>query len=118
MATENKEMIFAISTVSEMEALEKAVSKAIDEAMKMANTGDGGTCNFDECLLDVKIPKRLANKSWLKLRKREYGFYKGAYEIMDLPVYGQGDRRTRMAEAACKSLCAQGYSAFVHYQMD
>lgn len=113
-----EQLITEIKTMQQMEALAAAIKTAAAEAMKYACTEDGGTCNFDECLLDVKIPKRIIDKSGAKLRKREYGIFRGSYELYDIPSYGQGNCRTRMARAACASLRNSGYSAFVHYQID
>ena len=84
-------------------------------------TEDGGTCNFDSVILKIKIPAELAPQTWVQLDKmlvRDYGrMWRGCY-MVDIPLSGQANRRTRMAEAACKELNNAGYNAFLYYQCD
>lgn len=111
-------MIEQITTLKQMAALEAAVKAASQKAMQLKDTDDNGTCNFDACIIKIKIPKRLRDASSLKLSQCSYGVFRGWYFIYDLPLYGQANMRTRMAEAAADSLCEAGYNAHVYYAMD
>lgn len=110
-------MITEIKTKQELAALEAAVNEAARVALKYKDADDGGACNFDTPLLAVKIPKRLRDATALHLA-RCWGRYSKCYIIEDIPLYGQGDRRSEMAEAACESLRTSGYAATMYYQMD
>lgn len=110
-------MIEAITTQKQLAALEAAVKAASEAAMPHANTEDGGTSNFDTCYIRLRIPKRLRDKSQLHFYKG-WGLFRGCWSIQELPAHGQGNMRTRMAEAAAKSLCAAGYHAIVRYEID
>ena len=111
-------MITAITTLKQLAALEAAIKVASEKALEFKDTGDGGTCNMDSCVLGVKIPKHLRERTCLNLYKCTWGFYRGWYFVHSLPLYGQGNMRTRMAEAASESLRAQGYRADVYYEVD
>lgn len=110
-------MFEKISTLKDLKAFEEAVNNASVEATKYADTEDGGSCNFDTCMVKIKIPKKFREQTSLKLYAFS-GFWRGYYGIYSIPYSGQGNRRSRMAEAAAKSLEAQGYDATVYYQMD
>lgn len=104
-------------TDKELLDFEKALSKAEKLALQYVDTEDGGTCNFDTPIVRLKATKRqIAELDW-ELVKIETYPYKGWY-FVGIPLSGQGNRRTRMAEAAAQSLCASGYEAKVYYQMD
>jgi hypothetical protein len=106
-------------TAKEVDALEMAILKAEQDAQKYANTEDGGTCNFDAPAIKIKATeKQLACMDWrvMKWGKRcEDG---RTWFVVWLNLSGQGNRRTRMAEAAAESLKASGYETTVYYQMD
>lgn len=87
-----------------------------------ADSTDGGTCNFDTCVLTPAAPVRqktldeikaatgitLTKEKWLgKIRL-----------FVGTTTRGQGDRRTRMAEAACEVLKREGFDAMMYMQMD
>ena len=107
-----------------VEALQLARHAAIMEGKN--NTEDGGTCNFDQPILG-KLPEGITWRTLKGLKdsydrpmveKIEYGFWKGCYSIPFIPLWGQGNQRTRMAEAAANSLNESGLNATVYYQMD
>lgn len=107
-------------TSKEFEAMEMALLKANESAQAYANTEDGGTCNFDALAIKVKATeKQMKQLEWwsFKWMKRDPTDGKTWY-VIGLDYNGQGNRRTRMAEAACKSMEAQGYQSTVYYQMD
>ena len=109
--------IEAITTKKQMAALEAAIKTAASKAAALANTEDGGTCNMDTCIIRIKIPKRLREQSSLRLMPCS-GFWRGYYFVHDIPSNGCGNRNTRQAEAASKSLCEAGYHSSVYYQID
>lgn len=111
-------MITTITTKAQLAALEAAVNAAADKARELCDTEDGGTCNFDTCVLNIKIPKKLREATSLHLDKCTWGYYRGCYFVQDIPHNGCGNRRTRQAEAAEQSLRADGYDAHVYYEMD
>lgn len=83
------------------------------------NTEDGGTCNFDAPVLFVKnarikeLEKAAANAG---VRISKWG--DGYYHIYGNFLCGQGDLRTRCAEAFAKSLKNSGWDTSVYYAMD
>lgn len=84
-----------------------------------ANSEDGGTCNFDCVVLRltaaggvVEVAKEIGLRTFI-----------GNWSQMGRYVWlhfghGQGNRNTRMAEAAFKSLTAAGLPVTMYYQMD
>lgn len=111
----------AIKTKTELNALNRALVLATLAASEFADTEDGGTCNLDMVTLKIKIPKKLIQYFSVKLEKmltRDWGRLWKGYYLVDIPLSGQGNRRTRMAEAACESLKAAGYNAMMFYQCD
>lgn len=78
---------------------------------------DGGSCNFDTPIVELTLTKkeRVAVAEFLTpIGTRGY---KNCY-FVEVPLYGQGNRRTRMAEAAAEALRKEGYKASVYYQLD
>ena len=110
-----------VKTKGELNELNQALLNAVNAAAMLDNTEDGGTCNFDEVTLKIKIPKKFIQYISVKLEKmltRDWGRLWKGYYLVDIPLSGQGNRRTRMAEAACQALKAAGYDAQVYYQCD
>lgn len=110
-----------IKTKGELNELNQALINAVNTAAMLDDTEDGGTCNFDMVTLKIKIPKTFIQYISVKLEKmyvRVWGRLWKGYYLVDIPLSGQGSRRTRMAEAACSSLRAAGYDARVYYQCD
>ena len=100
-------------------ALRCALLIAYSEAQKHKEIDDGGTCNFDTPTLkltsewkesDVNEAFKLTGLQYYKVDE-DYYHILGACE-------GQGFRRTEMAKAFRDSLKEQGYTSYVHYQMD
>jgi hypothetical protein len=89
------------------------------------NPEDGGSCNFDQCVLNTKqmglkptdIRQINAACGGLIGDKMESRWWKGC-RYLNLTAWGMGNQRTRMAEAAHKSLKAAGVLAAMYYQMD
>lgn len=99
----------------EVRLLSIALNKAQSESMKFAESEDGGSCNFDTPILSLKATKK--QLQGLPLTKIDYGFWKGWW-FVNLPIYGMGNCRTRMAEAIAKSLNESGFNASVYCQLD
>ena len=119
--TTEKNMKETIKTKKELNELSEALINAVNAAAMLDNTEDGGTCNLDMVTLKIKIPKKFTQYISVKLEKmltRDWGRLWKGYYLVDIPLSGQGNRRTRMAEAACESLKAAGYNAQVYYQCD
>lgn len=119
--TTEKKMKEAIKTKTELNALNRALVLATLAASEFADTEDGGTCNLDMVTLKIKIPKKLTQYISVKLEKmyaRDWGRLWRGYYVVDIPLFGQGNRRTRMAEAACQALKDAGYDAMMYYQCD
>ena len=114
-------MIKEVKTKAQLVAFNEALQRANKAAQRYADTEDGGTCNFDMVTLKIKIPKKFIQYISVKLEKmyaRDWGRLWRGYYLVDIPLSGQGNRRTRMAEAACESLKAAGYNAMMFYQCD
>lgn len=87
------------------------------------NNEDGGTCNFDTVVLKTKgIPAKVLQEV-TELTGIKFGkitgsrFWKCCHFIW-FETHGQGNLRTRMAEAAYKTLKELGYEVNMYYQMD
>ena len=107
-------------TAKEFEALEVALLKANNDIQAYAGTEDGGSCNFDSLAIKVKATeKQMKQLDWFTFKwlKRDPADGKTWY-VIELDYWGQGNCRSRMAEAACKPMEEQGYEATVYYQMD
>lgn len=110
-----------IKTKKELNELNQALLNAVNAAAMLDDTEDGGTCNLDMVTLKIKIPKKLTQYISVKLEKmyaRDWGRLWRGYYVVDIPLFGQGNRRTRMAEAACQALKDAGYDAMMYYQCD
>ena len=102
-----------------IEALKRAAAAAREAVAR--DPEDGGTCNFDAPAIalprwkeeEVKAAARAAGVgcyTWKLYREKLF--------VFPLRIGGQGNSRTRAAEAAEKSLRADGYEATMYYQMD
>lgn len=111
----------SIKSLNDLYALNNALLNAVNRASMLDDTEDSGTCNFDSVVIKITIPAKLAAQAWVKLDKMlvsDYGrMWKGCY-MVNIPLSGQANRRTRMAEAARDALVEAGYDAFMYYQMD
>jgi len=103
--------------------LTKALKKAKEAAQAYANTEDGGTCNFDSPAIDYRkmhMSKAKAKEAITAagLQCFEWNSLAGKLLVICGIGAGQGNRRSRMAKAACESLKADGIAATMYYQMD
>lgn len=104
-------------TTVELNKLVNDIATANNAAFEYSEISDGGTCNFDTPIMKIKLSRkeREALKDFLTPIGGRY--YKDWYYV-EVCLFGQGDRRTRMAEAAAEVLENLGYTACVSYQMD
>lgn len=115
------------STVEERRGALIGAFVAAREAARLADPGeaaDGGTCNFDSPLIRVRGARRAfieacAGEAGLTVSLRSG---RGpAWFFLGVPLLGQANRRTKMAEAATASLKASGLvelEAAMYYRMD
>ena len=101
------------------EALKRATAAALEAVAR--DPEDGGTCNFDAPA--IALPRW--NEAKVKAAAEAAGT--GCYSwklfgeklfVFPIRAGGQGNSRTRAAEAAERSLKADGYNATMYYQMD
>jgi len=102
----------------DLELIRKAVSEAIAHAEQFKDTDDGGTCNFDACIMYVpgmreSTARQIGNVSMMDTRWHGRHLHLGGTD-------GQGNRRTTMAEAQNKFLKANypQLNVGMYYQMD
>ena len=102
--------------------LRDGLKAALAETEYLEATEDGGTCNFDSPVLNLprwngaKI-EQAAEEAGYSASKWEWGSKVMGW-IFSMSTSGQGNRRTRRAEAISKAMAAKGYSASMYYQMD
>lgn len=108
-------------TIAQFVAVIEAAGRA---AMEFVGVEDNGTCNMDSPIImlpeGIKVRETREMKDSygrLLIEKVGGGIWKGWY-FVNVPLYGQANRRTKMAEAASKSLEQAGITASVFYQMD
>jgi hypothetical protein len=83
---------------------------------------DGGTCNFDAAAIRIpgsntaKVQQAFA-KADLHATLRGSGDWAG-YWLISSPVGGQGNLRTRAAEAIQQTLHERGWLTTTYYQLD
>lgn len=105
-----------------VQKLVEALKRTNEAALAEANTNDSGTCNFDTPLICLKgwkssDIKEASESAGIEIGEQLSGWHKG-YRFVSVKLYGQANRRTLMAEAAKRSLVADGYDASMYYQMD
>jgi len=95
---------------------------ALEETAYLETTDDGGTCNFDSPVLE--LPRWDADKVIQAAEEAGSSTFKWTAGstvlgwVFNPRSSGQGNRRTRRAEAISKALATKGYSASMYYQMD
>lgn len=99
------------------------VLAAMSEAERVAteNPEDGGTCNFDSPAVYLpKFNKKIVEKVFEKAGtfSFEWKLFGKKMFVFGTRTGGQGNRRTRAAEAAYEVMKDRGYDATVYYQMD
>lgn len=121
-AVMNNHTIAQAKTSDKVINLVEALKKANEAALTVSDTDDGGSCNFDSPVIrlprwkDYEI-KQAIELSGVDISDQLSGWWKG-YRFVSTTMHGQAYRRTKMAEAAKKSLAADGYDVSMYYQMD
>lgn len=104
--------------------LTNALEQAKKVAQQYADSEDGGTCNFDSPVIDYREMHMSRAKAEEAIHAAGLSSFvwKAFGGIMGLVVCGigrgQGNRNTRMAEAAKDSLKADGITTRMYYQVD
>ena len=98
--------------------LTEAVEKAKEKAML---TDDGGTCNFDCCLLF--LPRYNEEKTIEAIKAAGISGFKSNHfgkvcYMLSNPVFAQGNCRTAQAEKINEVMRSKGYDTAVYYMMD
>lgn len=98
-----------------------ALNKAKTAANEFADSEDGGSCNFDSCVIKLlrwteNDINEVKNISGISIGTQLSGWHKG-YRIVSIGS-GQANRNKRMAEAAKKSLKEDGYDVYMYYELD
>lgn len=107
-----------MKTKEQIEALRVALLIARNEAEKLADIEDGGTCNFDTpYLFLVNWTEEEIIDAFKLTGLRPYIRSTGQVLVFDACA-GQGYRRTEMARAFRDSMRESGYNAYVEYRMD
>lgn len=109
-----------MATVKQIKELSEALRRAKESANKYSDSKDDGTCNFDTPQIFLKDwSVEDVHQAFDSADLRCY-VKQGKSLVVDIYgcTSGQGSRRTLMAEAVRDSLKADGYEAFVYYQMD
>lgn len=101
--------------------LAEDLRRAAEAAQQYRDHEDGGTCNFDApslCLprWSAAEIKRAAKAAGLGVYAWRFG--RRTRWVLSVPIPGQGNRRTKAAEAMTRELEALGYDALTYYQMD
>lgn len=105
-----------------IQKLVKALKIANEAAIAADRPDDGGSCNMDTATIklfrwtqaEIIEVKRL---SGIEIGDPLTGFFRN-YRFVFFNTNGQADRRSRMANAAYKSLKEQGYDVMFWQQMD
>lgn len=98
--------------------IEKAVSEAIAYSQQFANVDDGGTCNFDSCYISVGGMRESTAEKIGGVSLQTSGWCGRRLQLGG--TLGQGNRRTKMAEAQHEFLKTNypGLAVGMYYQMD
>lgn len=101
--------------------LAETLKVAVMAAKAVAGGEDGGTCNFDSMMLaapkwNQKFIEAAAQKAGIRVFATR--IFRCKFYVFSVPFAGQGNARTRQAEAMAQAMEAAGYDASVYYQMD
>lgn len=97
--------------------LTQDLKAAAEVASPLADTDDGGTCNFDSAVL--YLPRWVAQKTNQAIQAAGLrGWRHSDGYILSVPVPRQGNARTRQAEAMRDYMRDLGYQTGMYYQMD
>ena len=101
----------------DLNKLTNDILNANNAACMFSEVEDWGTCNFDTPIMKIKLSRKEREAMKDLLQPVGERAYKDYYYV-EVSLWGQGDRRTAMAEAAARHLKAEGYEASVRYMVD
>ena len=109
-------------TAEQLADIMRAGVKAAQHEIETGDTDDGGTCNLDSVALDLTgyrkpTVEQAAALAGVHVYKLSGAWWSGCWMI-GTPHAGQGDRRTRCAEAAGKAMTEAGGKVRMYYQCD
>lgn len=112
-----------IATESKITALANALVMANKKALLNKDMEDGGTCNFDQCMINLKGWKKedieqVAKESGITISEPFSGRMWKGWRPVGTALHGQGARRSKMAEVAHRSLKEAGFDVTMYYAMD
>lgn len=108
--------------MNKYEILLTDLSEAVEKAKEIAiKTDDGGTCNFDCCVLF--LPRYNEEKTVEAIRDAGLSGFKSNHfgkvcYMLNNPIFAQGNQRTVQAEKINEIMKSKGYDTAVYYQMD
>jgi hypothetical protein len=119
-AFKKREQVPKIDPAALVHAFREAAAAAL--AADPGPDADGGTCNFDAPAIRLpgireKFLSECAAEAGISVDPFEWFGGKRWFWVR-VPLRGQADRRSRMAEAACHRLKELGVNATMYYQMD
>lgn len=102
----------------DVKLIQKAITEAIQHAQQFASTDDGGTCNFDSCIINAFGMRTTTAEKIQGATLFTSGWHGRRLHLSG--TLGQGARRTKMAEAQRAFLQANYPTLDVgmYYQMD
>jgi hypothetical protein len=108
-----------IDRKSLVHAFREAAAAAL--AADPGQDADGGTCNFDSPTIFLpgvreKLVQECAAEAGIGFSARKW--FGRRYFFVETPAYGQANRRSIMAEAACRRLEEMGLKAVLYCQAD
>ena len=102
--------------------LTKLFIAARDAAIAADPTEDGGTCNFDTPSIRIENARQSMIEEAAKaagISVTEFTWFKRRWFWVNVPLHGQANRRTKMAQAANDVLKTRPeLNAMMYYQMD
>lgn len=108
--------------MTKYEQLKQDLTEAVEKAKETAlTTDDGGTCNFDSCLLF--LPRYNEEKTIEAIKAVGIGGFKSNHfgkvcYMLGNPIFAQGNQRTAQAEKINEVMRSKGYNTAVYYMMD
>lgn len=104
------------------EQLTKDLQEATEKARAIAmTTDDGGTCNFDSCI--IFLPRWNNEKTIAAIKAAGVGGFRSNHYgkvcyIIGNPVSAQGNANTAQAETIRDVMRSKEYQTAMYYQMD
>lgn len=108
--------------MNKYEKLQKDLTEAVGKAKEKAmTTDDGGTCNFDCCVLFLpryNQEKTLEAINATGVRGFKSNHFGKVCYMLSNPILAQGYQRTAQAEKISEIMKSKGYDTTVYYMID